>query len=249
VSSRTSRVTHFFVEPDQIENDRCLFSREESEHIVRTLRLESGDLVKVTDGAGNLYEVMLGGRTRGTLGGNITKVSRWSNELPVEVTLAFGMTQQGKTDDIIEQCTQLGVRSFIPLFTVNSLPRLDEDKIRTRIERWRKVAISAMKQSLRTYLPTIGAPRDVSSLVSGIGDFDLTLLGSLRGRRLAKDDQLTKAKSLLLISGPEQGFTIEEEASLTGASAVPVLLGERRLRAELAPIVLTTHVLTRAELL
>jgi len=249
VSPKRSHVTHFFVEPDQIENNRCAFTREESDHIFRTLRLAPGDLIKVTDGIGNLYDVMLGVPGRVSTSAEIVKVSRWSNEIAIELTVAFGLTLQGKADDIIEQCTQLGVRAFVPLLTAKTLARLDEDKARTRIERWRKVAISAVKQSQRSYLPTIASPCDIRRLATSFGDYDLVLIGSLQGKRLEYDEQLAAAKSILLITGPEQGFTIEEETALTNAGAKPVLLGERRLRAELAPIVLATLVLTRANIL
>ena len=249
MSPKRSHVTHFFVEPDQIENNRCAFTREESDHIFRTLRLAPGDLIKVTDGIGNLYDVMLGVPGRVSTSAEIVKVSRWSNEIAIELTVAFGLTLQGKADDIIEQCTQLGVRAFVPLLTAKTLARLDEDKARTRIERWRKVAISAVKQSQRSYLPTIASPCDIRRLATSFGDYDLVLIGSLQGKRLEYDEQLAAAKSILLITGPEQGFTIEEETALTNAGAKPVLLGERRLRAELAPIVLATLVLTRANIL
>jgi len=249
VSSKRSHVTHFFVEPDQIENNRCAFTREESDHIFRTLRLAPGDLIKVTDGIGNLYDVMLGVPGRTGSSAEIVKVSRWSNEIAVELTVAFGLTLQGKADDIIEQCTQLGVRAFVPLLTAKTLARLDEDKARTRIERWRKVAISAVKQSQRSYLPTIASPCDIRRLTTSYCDYDLVLIGSLQGKRLEYDERLAAAKSILLITGPEQGFTMEEETTLTDAGAKPVLLGERRLRAELAPIVLATLVLTRANIL
>jgi 16S rRNA (uracil1498-N3)-methyltransferase len=249
VSSKRSHVTHFFVEPDQIENNRCAFTREESDHIFRTLRLAPGDLIQVTDGTGNLYEVMLD--TPGRVGSfaEIVKVSRWSNEIAVEITVAFGLTLQGKADDIIEQCTQLGVRAFVPLLTTKTLTRLDEDKARTRIERWRKVAISAVKQSQRSYLPTISSPVGVRQLATSCGDYDLALIGSLPGKRFEQVERLAVAKSILLITGPEQGFTLEEETALADSGATPVRLGDRRLRAELAPIVLTTMILTRANIL
>jgi 16S rRNA (uracil1498-N3)-methyltransferase len=249
VSPKRSQTTHFFVEPDQIEKNRCRFSRDEADHIFRTLRLNSGDLIKVTDGIGNLYDVVIGDRSRVGVSGEIVKTTRWLNELAIEITVAFGLTMQGKTDDIIEQCTQLGVRSFVPLLTANSQPRLDEEKTRVRIERWRKVAISAVKQSLRCYLPTIGAPCDVNRLANTVGDYDLALVGALHGQRLSADNRLASAKRLLLITGPEAGFTLEEETVMVSAGALQVLIGERRLRAELAPIVLATLTLTRANIL
>ena len=220
MSPKRSHVTHFFVEPDQIENNRCTFTREETDHIFRTLRLTPGDLIKVTDGIGNLYDVMLGPSAgRGGTSAEIVKISRWGNEIAVEVTVAFGLTLQGKADDIIEQCTQLGVRAFVPLLTSKTLARLDEDKARARIQRWRKVAISAVKQSLRSYLPTISSPCDIRRLAMSCSDYDLVLIGSLQGKRFEYDEQFAAAKSILLITGPEQGFTLEEEATLTDAGS------------------------------
>ncbi len=249
MSPKRSHVTHFFVEPDQIENTRCTFTREEADHIFRTLRLAPGDLIQVTDGMGNLYDALLGAPRRTGASAEIVKESRWCNEIGVDITVAFGLTLQGKADDIIEQCTQLGVKAFVPLLTAKSPLRLAEDKTRTRVERWRKVAISAVKQSQRSYLPTISSPCDVRHQAASCGDYDLALLGSLHGRQLECEEQLTAAKSVLLITGPEQGFTLEEETTLIDAGAKPILLGERRLRAELAPIVLTMLVLTRANIL
>ena len=81
MSPKRSQTTHFFVEPDQIESNHCHFARDESDHIFRTLRLDSGDLIRVTDGIGNLYDVVIGDRSRAGVSGEIIKTTRWVNEL------------------------------------------------------------------------------------------------------------------------------------------------------------------------
>src|SRR5690606_26957497 len=118
----------------------------------------------------------------------------------------------------------------------NSPGKLTAEKTEVRLERWRKVAISSMKQSLRTVLPEVGAPRDVTELAGTIGSYDAAIVGSLKGRPLSREVLLQSAKKILLLTGPEEGFSRIEEDTLIRASAVPVLLGERRLRAELAPV-------------
>lgn len=246
MSRKPNLATHFYLEPEQLNNDHCLFSREESDHILRTFRLGIGDLVRATDGAGNLYDVHLTECNGKIVGGSIVKASRLINELDIELTVGFGLALQAKTDQIIDQCTQLGVIGFIPLITEGSQLQLREERAQTRLERWRRVAISTMKQSLRTQLPWVNQPQDIDSLAKSIEKYDLAYYGSLLGGKLKYPESLAKARKLLLVTGPEQGFSESEEENLTKAGAIPISLGERRLRAELAPVVLTTLVLARS---
>ena len=243
MSRKPNLATHFFVEPHQITGNNCSFSREESDHILKTFRLYIGDLIKATDGTGNLFDVKLSAYNNKTVTGEIVKTTRFANELNTEITIAFGLALQAKTDQIIEQCTQLGVRGFVPLTTKFSQVKLTDEKSDVKLSRWRKVAISAMKQSLRSLLPEISAPLEVDSLATTLKTYDLVLLGSLKGKSL-DPLQLKNSSKILLITGPEQGFSRIEEDSLISAGAVSISLGDRRLRAELAPVVMTTMVLT-----
>lgn len=245
MSRKPNLATHFYLEPDQIQDNHCTFSREESDHLLKTFRLAIGDVILATDGAGNLYDVHLTRQERGAVGGEIVKVSRLVNELDIQITVAFGLSLQAKTDQIIDQCTQLGVAGFVPLITEQSQLKLDEERAQTRLGRWRKVAISAMKQSLRTQLPWVNQPQDLGSLIKTLSQYDAVLLASLHGGKLERTLALTKTRRMLLLTGSEQGFSAAEEDALIQAGAVPISLGERRLRAELAPVVLTSLVLAR----
>ena len=239
VSSKLSNSTHFFFEPDQLDRDICTFGREESDHILKSFRLYIGDMLLATDGCGNLYNMQIAAYENKLVKARTVKVSRNVNELPVAITVGFGLPQQSKADQIFDQCTQLGVTGFIPIISKNSPSKLTPEKSRERIKRWRKVVISSMKQSLRTVLPDISEPVDIEDTVALFGMYDLILLGSLKGPSFQAE--MTKsAKKMLLLTGPEEGFSRIEEDTLIRAGAKPVLLGDRRLRAELAPIVLAT---------
>ena len=168
-------------------------------------------------------------------------------ELAAEITVAFGMPLQSKTDQIIDQCTQLGVRSFVPLITKKSPLRLSADKINKRTERWNQVAISSMKQSMRTMLPAVHLPMDVDELSRQLSRFDLVLLGSMKGKPLAEVSIPPGLNRIIMVTGPEQGFSRIEEDTLNRAGAIPVSLGYRRLRAELAPVVLVSSMLVRLQ--
>lgn len=244
VSSKLSNSTHFYFEPDQLEGEICTFGREESDHILKVFRLYIGDMLLATDGCANLYSMQIAAYENKVVKARVVKVSRHINELPFEVTVGFGLPQRSKADQIFDQCTQLGVTAFLPIISKNSPSKLTKEKSRERIERWRKVVISSMKQSLRTVLPDISEPVDIEDAVALFGMFDLILLGSLKGPSF-QTEIATSAKTMLLLTGPEEGFSRIEEDTLIRAGAKPVLLGDRRLRAELAPVVLAALVTNR----
>jgi 16S rRNA (uracil1498-N3)-methyltransferase len=241
VSSKLSQSTHFYFEPDQLEGDTCQFGREESDHILKAFRLYIGDMLLATDGCGNLYSMQIAAYENKHVRARVVKVSRRINELPFELTVGFGVPQQSKADQIIDQCTQLGATAFLPILSKNSPGKLTREKSRERVERWRKVAISSMKQSLRSALPAIQEPADVEEAVATFGKFEAILIGSLKGA-MFNPEITASSKRILLLTGPEEGFSRIEEDTFIRAGARPVLLGERRLRAELAPIVLATLV-------
>lgn len=246
MSQKQSSVIHFYIEPDAISGNTATFSREESDHILKTYRLYIGDAILATDGVGNLYQMQLSEYKDRLVRATIAKTARFIGELPVKITVGFGIPQLSKADQIIDQCTQLGASGFIPLLAKNSKSRLSADKSKARLKRWRKLAIAAVKQSLRSVVPEIAMPLGIDQLVEKVSEFDLVLLGSLNGQLVSNFKQTSGAKSILLITGPEEGFSRIEEDKLIRAGATAISLGERRLRAELAPVVLTSLLAQRA---
>jgi RsmE family RNA methyltransferase len=93
---------------------------------------------------------------------------------------------------------------------------------------------------LRSVVPVISEPLSIDAIVERFSEHDTTLVGSLRGKSLHEVKFQSGTKSVLLLSGPEEGFSRVEEERMIRFGAVPVSLGERRLRAELAPVVLTS---------
>ncbi len=244
MSSKLSHSTHFYFEPDQLTGDTCQFGREESDHILKAFRLYIGDMLVATDGCSNLYSMQIAAYENKRVQARVVKVSRHINELPFEVTVGFGLPQQSKADQIIDQCTQLGAAAFLPILSKNSPGKLTREKSRERVERWRKVAISSMKQSLRSFLPAILEPVDIEESIGLFERYEIVLIGSLKGVAI-RSEMTAAAKKILLLTGPEEGFSRIEEDTFIRAGARPVLLGDRRLRAELAPVVLTTLVANR----
>jgi 16S rRNA (uracil1498-N3)-methyltransferase len=242
-NSEKQEVTYFYLPPDHLDGDKCRFSREESHHITSVYRYSRGDVIPAADGAGRLYSVEILEIDDERVMGHVIKERANVNELPIEITVAFGMLAMGKTEGVVDQLTQLGVRRMIPLLSQKNLVKLDKHRLAAKVDRWQRVAVAAMKQSLRCVLPEIYAPMRPAELTNRFERHDSVLLASLQTTEPLRKKNLRTKNRILLIAGPEAGFTADEESLLLSAGAQPISLGSRRLRAELAPIVLTSKLL------
>ena len=135
---------------------------------------------------------------------------------------------------------EIGVSGFAPLLTEKSKIKLD-DKSRTerKVRRWREVLKSAVKQSLRSRLPEISTPQNFADYVRQLKDSPIE-------RIIAHPDATTPASAkaanflshssepLIILVGPESGFSDAEFDLAVAMGFHPLSLGERILRAESA---------------
>jgi 16S rRNA (uracil1498-N3)-methyltransferase len=188
-----------------------------------------------------VYRIEVDDVSKSSVVGKITDVV---TEILAEIQcdLAIPAASAQKTDWVIEKCTELGVSAF-HLFTCD---RSTGRRIReNRIERCRRIAVSAIKQSMRAFLPQFYSYEDLNSLAEVFARYDFVLYGHLdedsQELRAALDSHT--CKNALVLVGPEAGFTEDETRLLEDAGAVPVRYGEHRLRMETAAIILPTVIL------
>ncbi|MGB2698367.1 MAG: 16S rRNA (uracil(1498)-N(3))-methyltransferase [Candidatus Zixiibacteriota bacterium] len=240
-------ITYFYSKPENIKKDTLKIPGEEKKHIVSVLRYKEGDSIDVVDGRGYVYKVEIADIKKNEIHCKIISKKSGENEPKIQLSLAQSLCKGYKMDWLIEKATEIGVSSVIPLLTERTIIKLgDSKKEKAKIDRWRKIAIASMKQSLRSFLPDIKPVTQLKKLLPEIRKYDLTLVGSLESdaENLRDLRQLKKStKNILAIVGPEAGFTDEELNQLKSAGAIPVSLGRRRLKTETAGIVLSSLVL------
>jgi 16S rRNA (uracil1498-N3)-methyltransferase len=240
-------ITNFYASPEKIDKKTLIIEGEEAKHILSVLRYGSGDVIDVVDGCGTKYEVRIDEISRDFLEGSILSRTRMENEPKSHLTLAQAICRRERMDFLIEKATEIGISSVIPIITERNTVKInDVSRERKKIDRWRKIAIAAMKQSFRTVLPEIHEIIKFDQLLSKIKDFDISLIASLDkdSKSLKQCIQLKKGvKSVLLIVGPEAGFTEEELSKAKAGGAIPISLGSRRLRTETAGVVFLSLVL------
>ncbi|NIO42775.1 MAG: RsmE family RNA methyltransferase, partial [Burkholderiales bacterium] len=145
---------------------------------------------------------------------------------------------------LLDMATQLGMTAFKPLICERSIvrPRTSAK------QRWRRLCIEACKQSRRPYLPLIhdpAPPAEVIDQASAIG-YKVWVAHPTGAPLVMGDLPVSIADALLLMVGPEGGFSEHEISQIVAAGAQPVSLGRTILRIETAAIALLAYVTLNA---
>jgi 16S rRNA (uracil1498-N3)-methyltransferase len=233
---------YFYVPAEHIIDQHIAIVGEEAKHIARVLRKSVGDRIWVVDGEGKAYEVVIQLVTLESVECEILYEHFHHHEPDIDVTLAVAQLKNpSRMDWLIEKATELGVRTFIPLQTARTIARSAKE------ERWNNIALAAMKQSGRCILPKISLPMSLAEVLEDEKKYDLKLIPYERTDHILFIAEAMKhrktPRSVLIVIGPEGGFTDEEIQLAEGAEFMQVSLGRRRLRTETAAITAATWVI------
>ncbi|MFK7758228.1 MAG: 16S rRNA (uracil(1498)-N(3))-methyltransferase [Flavobacteriales bacterium] len=215
-------------------------STEESLHVSKVLRLKNGDQLKLTDGKGKSAV----GRITAAAKKNVTvqvDIVKTEAENPYLLELAIAPTKSNdRFELVLEKCTELGIARIHPILTYHS------ERRKLNMERSRKIVLSAMKQSQKTWLPEIMDPCKFSDFLTKPfeGNRFLAHCNSDFSRASLKTE-LTERATLICI-GPEGDFSSEEIQQALDSGCTSVHLGEERLRTETAALFATSifHTIT-----
>ena len=223
-----------------------VLSVEESRHLREVLRLRAGDEAFVFDGEGREFSCVVSeaGR-RGRDAARLEVRGRAEPpcaESPLELTLAVALLKGEKFDLVVQKATELGAARVVPVVTRRADVRLrDEREAARRVERWRRLALEACKQSGRARVPAIEAPAALSALTAAfnVGGVAARLMFAERGGVSLKEAAATteaRPASIVALVGPEGGWDDEEIERCAREGWAVVTLGGRVLRAETAAI-------------
>ena len=216
--------------------DRVRFDADEAHHLGRVLRLRPGAMVDATDGTGRLYTVRLVALDATGAWGSIEARTEPGRESPCAITLAQGILKGDRMSWLVQKATELGVTRIVPTETARVVARPAAGAA-ARHTRWERIAREAVKQCGRVVVPAVDPPRAFAGgACARSRDHDVAwVFWEGGGQALAAAAAATGWPArLLLLVGPEGGFTPEEVALAEGAGARLVSLGPRTLRAESA---------------
>lgn len=220
-----------FFAPD-IRNNQIL-PESDSQHCVRVLRMKVGDMIEVIDGKGFRYTCrILDAHSKKTLV-EVVEAQECPLSWNQQITVAVAPTKHlDRMEWMVEKLTEIGVNRIIPLLCRHS----ERKEIKT--ERLDKIAIAAMKQSLKAVKPQIDEMTPIAEVIAkaDMAQRFIAYCDSTIPRRLLSHEYQPQTDSLILI-GPEGDFSTEEIRSALSAGFSPISLGDNRLRTETAAVV------------
>ena len=239
-------MTHrFFVAPQSVSGDRVEFSSEQRNQLRNVLRLGPGDKVTALDGSGREFLVELATLDERLASGRILSVAAPDTEPRTELTLIQAMPKGEKLELILQKCTEIGVSEFLIVETSRSVPRIPQERIPARLDRWRSIVREAAEQSGRTRMPIVAGVIPFREAVARARDCDVRVIAREGGSTDPLITESPPAGQIALVIGPEGGFSEEEIAAAADAGFEPVSLGHTTLRTETAAIVGAALILIR----
>jgi len=229
---------HFFVEPDQIEEERITIFGEDVNHIGNVLRMKPGEKVLISaegemDRLCGIEEIR-----RDEVICRILEVRKENNELPARIHLYQGLPKSDKMELIIQKAVELGAYRIVPVSTKNTVVKLDAKKAESKVKRWNAIALAAAKQSKRSVIPEVAPVISFGQALEEVKGFDLKLIPYENADGMAKTRELlgkaAPGQDIAVFIGPEGGFDPEEIEKAKDAGTEPVTLGKRILRTETA---------------
>ena len=222
----------FFVSPVAMDHDPVVFAPREVHHLATVLRLRPGARVMVCDGRREA-EAELVTVTEGSVAARLVSPPRESGR-SLDLALLQGIARGPKMDLIVRMGTELGLTSVFPVVTARSLPEPGAP----RLDRWRRIAREAAKQSGRGDLPEIHPPAALRDVLAALGPVDLLMVPWEDERRSIGEVIAGRAcAAAAVLIGPEGGLTGEEVELARRAGGETVSLGSLILRTETAGLV------------
>lgn len=227
-------MTRIFLPPEDISSDIVTVTGDQARHLALVLRVKPSDMISVLDGSGYEYECRIASVHKKEIKAEVIGKVPYSAESPISITLAQSISKGERMDIAIQKSTELGAIRIIPVITERS-----QVKHTHKVERWRKIALSAAQQSGRDKVPDIDEPTRLEEFLGSIppGSSGIIFFEEKRERNLKKVLSGFKGiKEITILIGPEGGFTKEEVVAASEKGFIAASLGPRILRTETAPI-------------
>ena len=231
----------FYIAPEMVHHDQPEITGSDAAHISRVLRLKPDDALELFDGTGQGYRARIVFVSSKMVRLTIESSFALLSESPVHITLAQAMLKDRKMDELIRPLTELGIDCWMPFYASRSVPSPKGKGVEKRLARWKKIAVEAVKQSRRGRIPDILPMDDLGAVIAASKSCD--------GRLIFWEDTnhafvvpSHSLKRIMLVLGPEGGFTSLEVQQARDHGFLTAGLGPRILRAQTATLAAITLV-------
>lgn len=229
----------FFVEGVRSTGETVAIAGSDAHKIARVLRLRDGDVIEIVDSAGASFSAAVtieASAVNATLGEKTAPAKRGAD---IDVSVAQALPKGQKMDFVVEKTTELGAGAILPFCSERAIAR---EASAAKLARWRRLAKTAAQQSGRADVPVVAGVSSYAALLDRFAEFDAVLFAWELAARVPLRERLPQllagARRVLIVVGPEGGFTHAEAEAASARGAAAIWLGERILRTETAALAL-----------
>jgi 16S rRNA (uracil1498-N3)-methyltransferase len=228
----------FFVPPESLQGDPIIIEGDAHHHLRNVLRVKPGAKILLLDGNGGYCntEVISIDAKQSTA----RVLDRGARPLPdLKITLMQALPKGDKFDLVLQKGTELGAHRFQPILTEHAIPNLTPERMKKRTQRWQRIVSEAARQCRRYTLPEVTQPQPLNEALAAQATAFKLILWESGAVPIAQALPSAPPKEVLLLIGPEGGFSEQEITAATNAGFQAIHLGPRILRTETAGLAAT----------
>lgn len=238
-------VFRFFLQPNEIDwhqKKAAITDEDHSYKISKVLRLRPSDQIVLLDGKGLIYNAEIASIYSKAIQCKLLSRRTVNTEPDLKITIAQALLKGPKFDYALQKNTEIGVCEFIPITTERSIIRVEGNEVLNEIdrktERFKKIVRDASEQSERGVVPDVKNIMSLDELCkTNLPNYDLKLVCVERtqiecGIKEVLNSIQGKIQRVLILVGPEGGFTENETKLVISNGFLPVSLGKRIYRSE-----------------
>jgi len=239
----------YFISPEQMSEREATLRGDDAHHLMRVMRAAPGDNVVVSNGVDRECVAEVIELQKDAVRLSLVEERPMAGEPRAAVWIAQSLPKGDKLETVIQKGTEIGATAFLPFLSARTIVQYDAKKEAKRLERWRKIAKEAAEQAHRSKVPDVREPMQWKQLMALVREASFALFCYEKEHARTLKEALRQAKEaanggpVLVIVGPEGGFTAEEAAEAEASGATPIGLGPRILRTETAGLVAASCIL------
>ena len=219
---------------NELNNNKFILSSDDSYHIKKVMRMNLRDKIEIVCNE-KLYVCEIENLDNLVCASVIEEKFDY-NEMDVKVIICQSLVNEQKMDLILQKGTELGAYEFYPYKAVNSVIK-ENNKSEKKIVRWQKIVKEASEQSKRNIIPKVNKPIGINELIKIPASLKLICTVNEVTKSIKRELQEHKNyDTIIIVVGPEGGFTKQEEAKFIENGFIPISLGKRVLRTETASL-------------
>ena len=240
----------FFINSkDLINNKITIYDKENYTHIAKSLRAKTGEKLLLIDENQIQYETVIQEITGKEIIVNVEKSYKSFRKLDFKLYLAQAPLRSDAQNIVIEKATELGADGIYPFISDNCA--LNKSVIEKKISKWQRIMYEAFKQCERAYEPKCFDITTLEDIIKMKEEYKVIAFcercANMTLHQYCEDNPIIKNDKLIVIIGPEGGFS-EKEFNLFRENSIPMLtLGDLILKAETAVVVALGNIIYEYE--